>query len=326
MARALLAIGLNTREPILRYKIIAGLRTLIRPGDGWEEPSFPPDLIERLGEAALEDSEYGDAAAELIGHLRGPSAVNVILNSNREGRKIDALLLVQRVAGSLPAFVPRGVRLRLSLDWMLQRLTQQPVRLLGAYVLAFLGAALSIFLQNYVTIRLPNYFDITRLTTSLERGLITGSLCGLGIFFARLIVERFPMSSPPLRIFLGTTVGGTILSIALTVFHILFVRTFPSGLLITLGCLMIAFGFTLGGFLRSLPARIVLAVGAVFVAILGTWLIHFNLASSPLELTPLFKYEYSWSIAQVVVTVLAVSIPMGVLGSLLRLELKDEYL
>jgi hypothetical protein len=193
-------------------------------------------------------------------------------------------------------------------------------------VIAILGAALSIFLQNYVTIRLPNFFDITRLTTSLERGLITGSLCGLGIFLARLIVERFHTSSPLLRIFLGTIVGGTILNIALTIFHILFVRTFPSGFLITLGCLMIAFGFTVGGFLRSLPARIVLAIGAVFVAILGTWLIHLNLAGSPLELTPLFKYEYTWSLAQVIVTVLAVSIPIGVLGSLLRLELKDEYL
>ena len=116
LGTALLTIGTQTKDEILRLKIFAGLRILLRPGTTWKDPPLDPNQIKRLGELALEDSEFGDTAAELIGHLRPPSAVQVVLNHFDEGRKIDALLLIQRVAGSLPSLVPRQVRFRLSLE------------------------------------------------------------------------------------------------------------------------------------------------------------------------------------------------------------------
>ena len=108
LAAALLAIGTKTNDPVLRLKIVAGLRRLMRrsPGSAWHDPQFSPEQIRRLGELALEDSQAGDSTAELIGHLRSPSAVRVILQHPEEGRKIGALFLIQQTAGSLPAFVP----------------------------------------------------------------------------------------------------------------------------------------------------------------------------------------------------------------------------
>lgn len=70
--------------------------------------------------------------------------------------------------------------------------------------------------------------------------------------------------------------------------------------------------------------KIFLSSAAIFVAIVGTWLLHGNLATSARELTPIFRYEYTWPLTQVLLTALAVAFPMGILGNLVDLSLKDE--
>jgi serine/threonine protein kinase len=324
LAIALLGIGIKTNDPILRQKIFIGLRVLLPPGKAWRDPPLPPEQIKRLGILALEDSKPGDAAAELIGHLCSPSAIQVILHHQNEDRKIDTLLLIQHTAGSLPAFVPAGVRFRLSLEWILQRLGQQPMNLLAAYTLAFLGAALGVGLQVYLTYNLPNFLDTARVTTSLERGLIIGSVLGLGVFLPRLFVERFQASSAFLRVFLGTIAGGMVMNIALLIFHVLFLSTPPSGFLITLGCGLIAFTFALGGLIRWRLIKMLLAGVSIFMAITGTWWLHINLATSQVEWTPLFRYDYTWPLAQVVFTALAVAFSIGILGNLIDLTIQKE--
>jgi len=325
LVTSLFTIGTKTNDLILRHKILKGMRTLIRPRSAWNDPPLNPEQIKRLGELALEDSEIGDTAAELIGHLRSPSAVKVVLNHENGGRKIDVLLLIQRVAGSLPSFVPGSIRLRLSMEWMLQRLTQQPVKLISVYMLAFLGAALGIALQVYLTYNLPDFSDLARIATSLERGLIIGSVFGLGIFATRVIAERFYTSNAILSIFLGTIAGAIGMNIALYIFHVLFLNTSPRGFLISLGCLMIALTFALGGLIRSTLIKMLLSSVSILGVIIGTWLIHVNLAASPIELTPLFRYDYAWSLIQVILTALAVAFPMGIFGNLISLYIKDEY-
>lgn|GEM_PF-955978 len=325
LVTSLFTIGTKTNDIILRHKILKGMRTLIRPRSAWNDPPLNPEQIKRLGELALEDSEVGDTAAELIGHLRSPSAVKVILNQGDEGRKVDVLLLIQRVAGSLPSFVPGSVRFRLSLEWILQRLTQQPVKLIGAYMLAFLGAALGIALQVYMTYNLPDFSDLPRIATSLERGLIIGSVFGLGIFATRVITERFHTSNAILSPLLGTIAGTLGINIALFIFHVLFLNTSPRGLLITLGCMVIALTFALGGLMRSRLIRIFLSSISILVAIIGTWLVHVNLAASPIELTPLFRYDYAWPLLQVLLTALVVAFSIGILANLIDLSVKEEY-
>jgi hypothetical protein len=301
-----------------------GLRELLPPGKAWHDPSLALEQIKRLGILALEDSESGDSTAELIGHLRSPSAIQVVLHHLDHERKIDALLLIQQAAKSLPAFVPAGVRFRLSFEWILQRLTQQPISLIAAYMLAFLGAALGVGLQVYLTYNLPNFLDTARMATSLEQGLIIGSVLGLGIFLPRLLVERFQVSSAFLRVCVATVAGGMIMTLAFLIFHVLFLSTPPSGFLIMLGCTLVAFIFAFVGLMRSRLIKMLLTSVSIFLAITGTWWIHINLAASQVEWTPLFKYDYTWPLGQVVFTALAVAFSIGIPGNLVNLTVQKE--
>jgi serine/threonine protein kinase len=324
LAIALLTMGTKTSDPAFRQRIFGGLRSLIPPARAWRDPPLPPEQIKRLGVLALGDSQAGDTTAELIGHLRSPSAIQVVLRHLDEERKIAVLLLIQQTAESLPSLVPAHIRLRLSLEWILRLLTHQPLKLIAAYGLAFLGAALGVGLQVYVTYNLPNFLDIARFSTSLEQGLIIGTLFGLGVFLPRFLVERLPLFRTWLQVILGTILGGAVLNIALLIFHVLFLNTPPQGLSITLGSMAIAFGFAIGGLTRSRLVKIFLSGLSVFTAIMGTWLIHISFAESQLQLTPIFKYDYAWPLSQVVLTAAGVAFVMGTFGSLIDLSLKRE--
>lgn len=324
MTSSLLALGMKTNDAILRQQVFEAIRILTRPANTWNDSLLNPDQIKHLGNLALEDSEFGDTTAKLIGHIRSSPAVQVILNHSSEDRKNTALLLVQQEAESLPTFVQGSVRLKLSLEWILQRLIQQPVNLIGGYVLAFLGAALGIGIQVYLTYNLPDFFDIDRITISLERGLIVGSIFGLGIFLAKVITERFPTVNIIPRIIFGTIAGSMGLNIAILIFHILFLNTTPKGFLVTLGCILIALTFSIGGLISSRLIRIFLTSISVFVAIIGTWWFHINFAISSVELTPIFKYANDWPLIQISFTALAVSLAIGIFGNLVSLTIKDE--
>jgi hypothetical protein len=273
---------------------------------------------------ALEDSEFGDATAELIGHLRPAAAVRFVLNHADDERKITALLLIQRVAGSLPAFVPGDIRFKLSVEWIISRLLLKPVSLVGAYMFAFLGAALGIGLQVYLTYNLPDFMDAARITTSLEQGLIIGTIFGLGIFIVRVIMERFQTSAALVRVFIATIAGGIGINIALLIFHVLFLNTSPKGFLISAACALIALTFAIGGVIRSRLFRMILSSVSVFVAIMGTWWLHAHYAVSIMDLTPVFRYDYAWTLRQVGLTVLSVALPIGIFGNLVNLSIVDE--
>jgi hypothetical protein len=250
--------------------------------------------------------------------------VRVILSHPEEERRTAALLRVQKVAGGLPAFVPGRIRSQLSFEWIWTRLTHQPVRLIGAYFLAFLGAALGIGLQVYLTFILPTFFDVARLATSVEQGLILGSVLGFGVFLARVLTERSQPLQPLLRILLGTVAGTVVVNLAFLVFHVLFLHTPPAGFMITLGSALIAAGFAGSGLIRSRLIKLLLASTAVFLAIAGTWWLHTNLASSSLELTPLFRYAYTWPFLRVLFTALGVALAIGIPASLIDLSMDEE--
>jgi serine/threonine protein kinase len=325
MTTGLLETGLKTDNAFLRREIFDGLRTLTQPKNAWDGSSpLDADQATRLGVFALEDSEFGDTTAELIGHLRSATAVRVLLNHSDDERKVAALLLVQRAAGSLPTFVPRDIRARLTTEWIVQRLIQEPVSLVGAYVLAFLGAALGVALQVYLTINLPNFLDATRITTSLVRGLIVGSVFGLGIFLVRVVMERFRTAAVLPRLLIATFAGGIGLNIALLIFHVLFLNTPPRGAVLTVGCLLISGAFSVGGLFRARWPGMLLAILSVFIAILGTWLIHTTFADSLADLTPVFPYDYAWSLLQVAFTAFVVALPIGLFGNLVNLTVAEE--
>jgi hypothetical protein len=322
--QSLLETGIRSDNAFFRQQVFNGMRSLTRPRVVWEDQPYDPKQLKRLGELALEDSEFGDTAAELIGHIHSPSAVKHILDHADDDRKFAALLTIQKAAGGLPAFVERNVRIRLALEWVLYRVIQQPASLVGAYLLALLGATLGVGVQVYLTYNLPDFLDIARITTSLEQGLIVGAIFGLGIFVTRVAVERFSGSAPALRLLLGTVAGAVGMNIALLVFHVLFLNTPPRGFSITAGCALMALTFALGGLLRPQPLRMALASAAVFAAIIGTWLIHVNYAASLVDLTPIFRYDSAWSLTQISLTALGVALPIGILGNLVDLSVVEE--
>jgi hypothetical protein len=317
-------IGTNSDNLFLRQQIFNGIRILTQPGNAWNNTSFTLDQMYRLGEQALEDSDAGDAAADLIGHLRSTSALQVILDHPDEERKYATLLLIQQTAGNLPSSMEGSIRFRLTIDWIMNRLVQKPVSLIGAYVTAFLGASLGIGSQVYLTYRLPDFFDIDRISISLEQGLIVGSIFGLGIFIIRVMMERFQSSNTIPRLVFGTILGGVVMNIALFVFHVLFLKTLPMGLLITAGCLLIALTFSISGLVRSRIIKMMLSTSSIFIAILGTWFVHVNSATSSVELTPMFRYEYDWSLSQILSTAIIVAVFIGGFGNLINLSIVDE--
>ena len=321
---SLLDIGAKTDNPFFRHQILKGIHTLVQPGDNWGDTSFDAVQMDQLGELALDDSEAGDAAAKLIGHLRSASSVQHILDHFFEDRKLDALLLIQQAAGSLPALVPGRIRNRLLVEGIVQKLTQQPSNLIAAYFMAFLGAALGMGMQNYLTYNLTDLFDSIRITLSIERGLIVGSVFGFGFFLTRTIVERLQVFNTYLRIAVGTIIGWLIMNMALLTLHVLILHTPPMGWLIPLGCMIISLAVSVGSLLGSKLAQISLSSASIFIAIMGTWWAHINYAASNLELTPLFKYNPAWPLAQISSTALIVALLVGVFGSLVTLTVQDE--
>jgi hypothetical protein len=320
----LLEIGIKTANPAFRREVFQKMRELTRPARTWSDTVLllNEGEIQQLGDLALEDSDAGDAAAELIGHLRASSAARVVVNNHDEDRRIAALLLIQRAAGSLPAQMQGNLRFKLSMEWILQRLIQQPASLILAYVLAFLGSALGVGIQVYLTYNWPDFFDILRITTSLEQGLIIGAVFGLGIFLVRVIVERFQASRVFPRLILGTIAGGIVMNIALLVFHVLF-QTAPDGFLITGGCLVMALAFAAGSANRSHPFKILFSSAVILAVIMVTWWIHIEFSPSGVELTPVFRYYYDWPLTRVLLTALGTALPIGILGNLINLSVKE---
>ncbi|HET7145157.1 MAG TPA: serine/threonine-protein kinase [Anaerolineales bacterium] len=316
---SLLGIAARSRNRALARKLLSGLQILIPSGSAWGTSILSPESNKILGELAVEDSDVGDQAARLVGHLHSQPAVNYILNKADKNRLIPVLLEIQHSAGRLPAAVPGTTRFRVSLEWIIQRLTIQPARLFGAYMLALVGATFGIGTQVYLTYRLPEFMDIARISASLEQGLITGTVFSLGILLARIAVERFSGANTLLRVVLGTLAGAVAMNIAMFIFHVLFINTPPSGFLITIGCTLIAFAYALGGLIRFRPAGMILSISAIVLAITGTWWMHVSMTSDITKLTPLFRYDYNWSLSQILFTSILVAAWMGIFGNLMQL-------
>jgi hypothetical protein len=140
----------------------------------------------------------------------------------------------------------------------------------------------------------------------------------LGIMLA-VIVERFSRNN---AFCIAGNCGAVGMNIALVVFHVLFINTPPNGFLITLGCLLIAFAYALSGLIRFRWAGMILSVSAIFLAITATWWLHLTMAVSITDLTPLFQYDYSWPLSQILLTSIIVALWMGIFGNLVRLNPK----
>ncbi len=324
MVLSFLETAYRTSDIDLKAQIYDTLKNLSPSGKQWRESALGKTPDAALAALALEPPPAGDRAAHLIGHLRSQQAVENIVQGPRSERRTAALLAIQQSAGSLPASIPRSVRLEVTGEWMLHRLIDQPMVLLAVYGWIALGVALSVGLQVYLTYRLPQFLDSQRILISLERGIILGILLGFGILLTRIIVERFRGSNVFLRLVAGVLLGGLFLNISMFIYDVLLNDFVPQGILISAGSLLIALGYALSGLVRLRPVKMLITAIAVMAALAGSWWGHLMLSRAGITMTPLFLYEYLWTSSQVFLTILIVALPMSILGNLGELSLEHD--
>jgi hypothetical protein len=316
MIETLISTAGTATAPLLRQQVLQVLSKLSPRSYEWRTTAFRDELDLALAHLALDDTLQGDEAAQLIGQIRSITAVNIVNQDAVEDRRIPALLEIQKVAGSLPASISARTRLTVSAELMLGRFIERPLSLLVVFLTAYFGSAISVGLQNYLIIRIPNYMNAVRISVSLERGLFLGAFFSAGILLIRLIVERFPHSKAIPRLTIATIIGGSIFSIGVFTYDVLMVKIDLHGMLFPAGCLLAAFGFAQGSLMRSRSLRILVAAGAVFSAVALTWIIHLVLLNAGHDLSPLFYYEYTWSPWQILGTMLIFSMPISFFGNL----------
>ncbi|MBN2387634.1 MAG: serine/threonine protein kinase [Anaerolineales bacterium] len=318
---ALLGVARESHDPDLGWRALEILRRLTPPAGEWRNAAFDPQQDQALAELALSDSPSGEEAARLIGHLRSETAAQQVAQSPDRDNRTTALVTIQQAAGSLPHSIPARTRRSVGLEWMLYELFDQPLTILAAYGLTFLGTLLGFGLQFYLTYRLPEFLDMDRTLVSLERGGVLGIAFGLGILITRLIVERFARQPLLARLVPAVLLGMLFMNLAISSYNILFQSSPSSGLVVTLACLLIALGFALAGLTSSRPRKIGICILAIVLAIAGSWWIHLRLMPA---VSPLFHYETFWSAARVLATAFAVATPIAILGNLLNLAPRES--
>ncbi len=320
MIETLIGTAGRVNTPVLRQQILQALRKLAPHSGEWRAAAFSQELDSALADLASEDTLEGDEAANLIGQIHSTAAAMRVAQSAPAERRIPALLEIQKAAGNLPRSLTLQTRLTVAAKLTLAGFIEQPLSLLTVLLMAYLGAVISVGVQNYLIIRIPAYLDTVRISVSLERGLFLGIFFGVGIALIRLMVERFHFSSVLARLAAASLCGGLIFSIGIYTFDILMVQIDLSGGLFMAGCLLAAFGFAQGALMHSRWLRMAVAAGAVFAALALTWIIHLAVLNAGRELSPLFYYEYTWSSWQVGATMLVFSLPISILGNLRNLN------
>jgi serine/threonine protein kinase len=316
LTESLLDIAGSKAGQDLRLNIFDFMETMIIPPAVWQTVFPRVEQVQILARLASEETVIGNRAARLIGCLHSTPAVVALSETADDDRRDTALLQVLETAGSLPSFLPGRLRLSLSLERFTHWLVSNLASLLGVFGMAALGVFLGFGAHVYLTYRLPNYMDLTRISIAVERGLFMGFVFGFGIFLTRLLADQLPSSNKSVRYWIASLIGGATLTIALLLYDILFLNTMPGGVLFIAGCFLVSVGFASAQAMRSLAIKIVISVAAIFLALVGTWFGHVALAATPFGMAPIFFYDYAWPIPQILGSMLAASLPMAIFGSL----------
>jgi serine/threonine protein kinase len=316
LTESLLDIAGSKAGQDLKLSIFEFLETMMIPPPVWQTTFPGAEQVEILARLASEQTVIGNRSARLIGCLHSTPAVAALMETAEIDRRDTALLQVLETAGSLPSFLPGRMRLSLSLERFAHWLVSNLASLLGVFGLAALGVFLGFGAHVYLTYRLPNYMDLTRISIAVERGLFMGFVFGFGIFLTRLLADQLPSSKKMIRNGIASLLGGAALTIALLLYDILFLNTLPGGVLYIAGCFLVSVGFASAQGMSSLVVKIVISVGAIFLALAGTWFGHVALAATPFGMAPVFFYDYAWPITQILGSMLAASLPMAIFGSI----------
>jgi serine/threonine protein kinase len=267
------------------------LSAATKPAQRWHKARFSADEDIKLAEFALLDADISSDAAKYIGQIKSETAVKKLLQGTDQlpGPHLPTLSEVWEAAGSMPRGLPNNIRFQIGVELGWKQMVRERTALIRTYLAAALAGILSLSLYVFISTRVPAFVTYSRILNTLGSGLLFGPVVGLGIFLSRWIARRLRIFSSTTRVLLGTVLGGFTISLAIMLFHILFLGAAPTGSLITLGSLVIAFGFSLMNtsdrpiWLQILGSGIAVAVGLA-----ATWAIYLNT-----NRTPMLYYEES---------------------------------
>ncbi|MEZ4670157.1 MAG: protein kinase [Anaerolineae bacterium] len=162
------------------------------PSD-WRETVYNDEIDGLLAEIALnpnEDEDIRELAARTVGRIRSLWAVKMIADAQRNGTKgaLGALALVRDEAPSLPSVVSPQGRIYAWLANTWRRMTDEPLRNVWRFVLAFLGGLLAMGIQVFFTFRSEAIFNAERWSKTISVGLMFGMV----LAFLTLLSAELP--------------------------------------------------------------------------------------------------------------------------------------
>ena len=275
------------------------LKTLAKPGEDWHEEILSDSAVAQLAEIALSGKQYSEEAAKLIATLRLSKAVEIIWKTYEESNDphvLDVLITINRIAGDVPKFIPWTFRLNLTGYVSLEQLSAHGEGYLRSFLINALGIGIGIGFYVFVSFRMPSIFNTARILSTLGSALLIGPIIGFGLFVSDTIVSHITIIKNRLRMILGVAIGTIFISLGFIGFHTLFLDNPPSGMVIALSSLVIAFGTSLNAFLSlgTLPRTI---IGTLFAGI-ALWGSGFFLVGT--ELTPLLYYNFDEPISTLI--------------------------
>jgi len=288
---SLLEVMKKVPGEIIGANALMVLKTLAKPGNNWHEGILPDSAVDQLAEIALSGKQYSGEAAKLIATLRLSKAVEIIWKTYRETNDpqiLDILILINRIAGDVPKFIPRTFRLNLTGHVAFEQLSAHGEHYLRSFFINALGVGIGIGFYVFVSIRLPSIFNTARILSTLGSALLIGPIIGFGLFALDTIISYLRAIKKGLRMVLGIAIGTVFISLGFIGFHTLFLDNPPAGMVIALSSLVIAVGASLNAVLSlsALPRTI---IGAL-VPGLALWGSGFLLVGK--EITPLLYYNF----------------------------------
>lgn len=298
-------IGL-LQDHATRQAIFPLLREILPVARKWQQTAISEQGDALLAYHALEDSDAGNDAARLIGHLGAESALLTVFKTATAERRLGALLAVLQEVGNLPASIPLRFRFETFSEWVLSQAFASPARLGLVALTSLAGSALGLGIYTFLTYRLAVFLDSARILFAIQNGIFIGAGFALGVPLVRIIVERFPQVTTWHRLVFATLLGSLPIGSAFLLYHTLLLQRYeilrpetPGQLLwLLLGFLLISLGFALAGLVRSRWGQFALAASGFWLALALSWAAHLAFSPPPF---PLLYYEYTWPAGQVLI-------------------------
>jgi len=296
---SLLAVMKKVPGEIIGSNALIVLKTLAKPGELWHEGILPDSAVDQLAGIALSGKHYSEEAAKLIATLRLSKAVERIWESYKETNDpqlLDLLILINRIAGDVPKFIPWSFRINLTGLVAFEQLAAQRAQYLRSFFIYALGVGIGIGYYVFVSFRMPSIFNTARMLSTLGSALLIGPLIGAGLFASDTIVSFLTVIKKRLRTMLGIAIGTIFISLGFVGFHTLFLDNPPSGFVIVLASAIIAIGASVNALLSlSSITRTVIGVLSTGLALWGSGLFLVGT-----ELSPLLYYNFDETISTTV--------------------------